>query len=281
MESLKNFITGNRTIPESISNKSRSLFNRTSNLADSIKNSTPVSSVRNTIGSTGSVVSDFSNKLTGNSNNIRSAVLSPLSQISNKATETFNRVTTPITATRTVSVGSWFSSKFLFIGLLIFVLGLLGLNVFTYLTKGTDIISYYFSKSVNEFPNKTKEAVKNTLSGVNLGTDIVSGMVKNSSNIISDQMDVDHLRRNKKNNKKSNNKNIRVQDFKKKDKEQESDYKESKNDNKIQEKQKPGYCYIGTDRGYRSCIKVSDENECLSKEVYPTMNICINPNLRV
>lgn len=41
-----------------------------------------------------------------------------------------------------------------------------------------------------------------------------------------------------------------------------------------------GYCYVGTDRGYRSCIDVDDKNNCMSGEIFPTMDICINPNLR-
>ena len=43
---------------------------------------------------------------------------------------------------------------------------------------------------------------------------------------------------------------------------------------------KVGYCYVGTDRGYRSCIEVNDTDNCISGDVFPTMDICINPNLR-
>ena len=43
---------------------------------------------------------------------------------------------------------------------------------------------------------------------------------------------------------------------------------------------KLGYCYVGTDRGYRSCIDVENQDECLSGDIFPTRDICINPNLR-
>lgn len=43
---------------------------------------------------------------------------------------------------------------------------------------------------------------------------------------------------------------------------------------------KLGYCYVGTDRGYRSCIDVDNEDECLSGDIFPTRDICVNPNLR-
>ena len=43
---------------------------------------------------------------------------------------------------------------------------------------------------------------------------------------------------------------------------------------------KSGYCYIGEDRGFRSCIKVDDSDMCMSGDIFPTSEICINPNLR-
>lgn len=43
---------------------------------------------------------------------------------------------------------------------------------------------------------------------------------------------------------------------------------------------KAGYCYIGEDRGFRSCIQVSDSDTCMSGDIFPTQEICINPTLR-
>jgi len=43
---------------------------------------------------------------------------------------------------------------------------------------------------------------------------------------------------------------------------------------------KSGYCYIGEDRGFRSCIRVGENDQCMSGDIFPTMDICINPNLR-
>ena len=43
---------------------------------------------------------------------------------------------------------------------------------------------------------------------------------------------------------------------------------------------KAGYCYIGEDRGFRSCIKVGEGDQCMSGEIFPSQDICINPNLR-
>jgi hypothetical protein len=44
---------------------------------------------------------------------------------------------------------------------------------------------------------------------------------------------------------------------------------------------KSGYCYIGEDRGFRSCIEVSKDMKCMSGDIFPTMDVCVNPRLRV
>jgi hypothetical protein len=41
------------------------------------------------------------------------------------------------------------------------------------------------------------------------------------------------------------------------------------------------YCYIGDDRGHRSCAEVSPSQQCMSGDIFPSMDICVNPRLRV
>lgn len=41
------------------------------------------------------------------------------------------------------------------------------------------------------------------------------------------------------------------------------------------------YCYTGTDSGHRSCAEVSLNQECMSGDIFPSMDICVNPKLRV
>ena len=43
---------------------------------------------------------------------------------------------------------------------------------------------------------------------------------------------------------------------------------------------KGGYCYIGEDRGYRSCLKVNNGSMCESGEIFPTMAKCTDPAVR-
>ena len=48
----------------------------------------------------------------------------------------------------------------------------------------------------------------------------------------------------------------------------------------IQNSRKTGWCYIGTDSGYRSCVKIGEQDQCLSGKVYQTEAICHDPSLR-
>jgi hypothetical protein len=43
---------------------------------------------------------------------------------------------------------------------------------------------------------------------------------------------------------------------------------------------KAGYCYIGEDRGFRSCVPVQAGDKCMSGQVFTRQDICVNPTLR-
>jgi hypothetical protein len=43
---------------------------------------------------------------------------------------------------------------------------------------------------------------------------------------------------------------------------------------------KSGWCFIGEERGYRSCVEVGENDSCMSGDIFPRKEICINPTLR-
>ena len=43
---------------------------------------------------------------------------------------------------------------------------------------------------------------------------------------------------------------------------------------------KAGWCYVGEDKGYRTCAQVGVNDTCMSGDIFPSQEICINPNLR-
>ena len=44
---------------------------------------------------------------------------------------------------------------------------------------------------------------------------------------------------------------------------------------------KAGYCLVGEDRGIRSCVKVGEGDTCMSGNIFPSKDVCINPSLRI
>jgi hypothetical protein len=51
--------------------------------------------------------------------------------------------------------------------------------------------------------------------------------------------------------------------------------------NSVQYNTPVGYCFIGKQGDTRYCSDISEAHQCASGDVFPTMDMCINPNLRV
>jgi hypothetical protein len=43
---------------------------------------------------------------------------------------------------------------------------------------------------------------------------------------------------------------------------------------------KAGWCFIGEERGIRTCAKVQETDTCMSGNIFPSQDICVNPTLR-
>lgn len=41
-----------------------------------------------------------------------------------------------------------------------------------------------------------------------------------------------------------------------------------------------GFCYVGRSNNIRHCAKVSSKSKCMSGDIFPTMDLCINPAIR-
>ena len=193
-------------------------------------------------------------------------------------TTTTPKITSPIS---TGSSDSWSTTNIVTLILIIVLLAVLGLNIFAYLAQGTDYLGNLMQKFSSMLPGKAKDLVKTTVTGMDLGVDVAAGAVKDAGDVLSRELDL----------KRTDLWNTRDRGIKRgmddrhilginKYPEHEPGYIEGEEDDNIQEKHKPGYCYIGTDRGYRSCIKVNMHDDCESKKIFPTMDICINPSLR-
>jgi hypothetical protein len=188
---------------------------------------------------------------------------------------------------KNISWGTW---------LIIFlILAFLGFNIFVYLAKGTQDITNFFApflekifgtsvSTVGNVVDVSAEGAKAVVSGaadvVNTGlTDIQNitpdGLNANSSlsnqSIQSSIPQTDVTQNNALN--KALNSQQNSNDY---------DYEAHQASSSIHSggTGQAGWCYIGEDRGYRSCAKVGVNDTCMSGDIFPTNELCINPNLR-
>ena len=40
-----------------------------------------------------------------------------------------------------------------------------------------------------------------------------------------------------------------------------------------------GYCFVGEDKGIRTCMEINVTDKCMSGNIFPNKSVCVNPNL--
>ena len=177
---------------------------------------------------------------------------------------------------------TWFTGRnMITLGLLILILALLGMNIFSYLGEGVDIFGSILQKLGIGTAKVAQDTVDVSMDGVKLGADIAAGGVKDAANLVkSDSADTTDSKKTVSkvvdDNNEGDDTSVNNQDSSPVNEDQSSDSTiQSRTSN-----QKPGWCYIGTDRKVRSCIKVNASNKCMSGDIFPTRELCINPSLR-
>ena len=60
----------------------------------------------------------------------------------------------------------------------------------------------------------------------------------------------------------------------------QGDYSALEANSSLHESLGAGWCYIGTDRSHRACAKVGLNDTCMSGNIFPSQDICVNPSLR-
>jgi hypothetical protein len=181
------------------------------------------------------------------------------------------------------------------IGLIIIVLLFLGINILSYLGNSLDSIKKYLSPAMKNILVTmgvlTADVVKDTATAAanvtKLGVDVAAGTVQSAADVLEGQLEPKSGSQKKmdvtiNNPDGSNKKSLEatlsgiLSDVESKII-PEPDDATSKTQSS---KSKSGYCYIGEDRGFRSCIKISESDKCMSGDIFPTKQICINPSLR-
>ena len=160
----------------------------------------------------------------------------------------------------------------------ILFLSFIGFNVFSYLSDGTDVLTKITAPIVDFFATITGNTTKTTVSNTSTGSKtIVDNLEKGTVG------SVDFIQ---KNIKDTANKSLNIESTKSVVS-TENDDSLSDNKKNIDEPEPTrtnslnhGYCYVGKINDTRYCAKVSGRDQCMSGDIYPSMDICVNPNLR-
>jgi hypothetical protein len=182
--------------------------------------------------------------------------------------------------------------------LIILILGFLGFNIFVYLAKGTQDINDFFGPLVKKitsiFVSVTGQVVDVSAEGakavVNTSANVVTTGLTGVQNITpSQQNSTTKMKGQDINttfpqgdvaNANTVNKAINSSTAQKQQVNGE-DYQADEASSSIQNgAPKAGWCYIGEDRGFRSCAEVGVNDTCMSGDIFPTQQICVNPSLR-
>ena len=187
-----------------------------------------------------------------NSNSISDAVSNNSLSMNNSISESFN------------------FQQLIKYGLVVIILALLGFNLFSHLGNLIDNIRDFISPITNIIGNKTGKALETTTLNTAQG---IKGIGNVTGNIIESGVDiVKHDLDGPKNDTTQISDPLIV----------DEDPEPDTTDSVIQTTPKTGtgYCYVGEDRGIRSCVKINKNHKCMSGDIFPTREICINPKLR-
>ncbi len=179
--------------------------------------------------------------------------------------------------------------------LVVVLLGFAGFNVFKEMGLITDdvleFIRPFMEWSTGILGTVSKQFVSTTSEGTRTGIDIVSGAAKTGVNVIDDQVTGKGLDDASVVVPPSGGGNARQEAARataltmKTGSQLNYDIPEPDDSLSVTQKGKTsgkaGYCFVGEDRGHRSCVYVNESDTCMSGNIFPSKDKCINPNLRV
>jgi hypothetical protein len=245
------------------------------------------------------------------SNNIVKSITTLLDEEISPLSETITPAASYAASTPS-STSGFFSNVTWQTWLIIFlILALLGINIFAYLAKGTQEITSVFEQifaPILQFfgyttLETTKQTIENTATGATAGVNVVANTGVDTIN------QVEQINQNQSSSLPSSQTSsptgqlavssqptTSIQNDLLREKEEanveqyQQDSLEKALSNAAQtagqvqpmeaSSGKAGWCYIGDDLGVRTCSQVGINDTCLSGDIFPSQEICMNPNLR-
>jgi hypothetical protein len=192
--------------------------------------------------------------------------------------------------------------------IIILIFSFLGFNVFVYLAQGTqnitDILKPIFGKILVILGLATKEVVDITAEGTRSIADGAKNVIDKTTTTIQNAVDKPFEQAKANKQASSTSPSTATSSVKGNQIEQppadimqnntlnkalnttaavsaSQEYEADDSSSSIQHGgSKSGWCYIGEDRGFRTCAEVGVNDSCMSGNIFPSQEICINPNLR-
>ena len=192
-------------------------------------------------------------------------------------------------ATGTESESPSFFSYFVRFILVAALLAFAGFNIFAQMGIATDEIVKFAEPVVRPIMNLlgmiTKQTVSTTAAGTKTGIDIVSGATKSGVSVIEDQITGSSSIQPSGNGDARQERARATALTMKTGVDSSATQPEADDASSVTQKGKvsgkAGFCLVGEDRGIRSCMKVGEGDTCMSGNIFPSKDVCINPSLRV
>ena len=169
----------------------------------------------------------------------------------------------------------------------IILLAFIGINIFTYLKSGVDAVTYFLKKVSSPVIKPITKAASQITTPIKKSVKSVEKKITKKLKIEKEQPPPPPPRKKLDGKGGKIKKDDRVDKAWKLSQEEEDDDGDCSDPepdsdilSEIQNSRKTGWCYIGTDSGYRSCVKIGEQDQCLSGKVYQTEAICHDPSLR-
>ena len=177
---------------------------------------------------------------------------------------------------------TWFYLKY---ALVILVLAALGFNLFFAVGDVTESVTSFLSPILSlvgiGVGNTVKGTAQTAAEGGKLALDVAAGTVTTATDLLQGQptpakkkvaSDADSMTK-KMTDKSESERQVRINPAPSADESTSATQRSGKG-------RKGGFCYIGEESGIRSCLRVSDASMCMSGEIFPSKDICVNPSLR-
>tara|TARA_B100000902_G_C27295643_1_gene909709 strand:- start:450 stop:1166 length:717 start_codon:yes stop_codon:yes gene_type:complete len=169
--------------------------------------------------------------------------------------------------------------------LIVVILAFLGFNIFSALGKGVDTTKGFLGPFLQSLGFGVGETVKQTVNtaadGTNVAVDVAAGTVDDAVTLMEKAVGVKDVQFNRIDKPSVSTQDVLDKAAKKQEQNNVPEPDDATSRTQVDPgARKAGYCYIGEDRGFRSCIKVGEGDQCMSGDIFPTRDICINPNLR-